>query len=115
VFAALIQHLPTSLRGHRLVTPATLLRWHRRLVTKKWTYRHRVGRPPLDLTIAAVIERMASENPTWAYQRVRREALIVRGRWETSPPHRRSGVVKLGAAVRREVARSEWSRRLEVG
>ena len=37
VFAALIRRLPTSLRGHRLITPATVLRWHRRLVTKKWT------------------------------------------------------------------------------
>jgi hypothetical protein len=37
VFAALVRRLPTSLRGHRLVTPATVLRWHRRLVTKKWT------------------------------------------------------------------------------
>jgi putative transposase len=37
VFAALIRRLPAALRGHRLVTPATVLRWHRRLVTKKWT------------------------------------------------------------------------------
>jgi putative transposase len=39
VFAALIRRLPTVLRGHRPITPATGLRWHRRLVTKKWTYR----------------------------------------------------------------------------
>ena len=37
VFAALIRRLPASLRGHRLITPATVLRWRRRLVTKKWT------------------------------------------------------------------------------
>ena len=37
LFAALIRHLPAVLRGHRLVTPATVLLWHRRLVTKKWT------------------------------------------------------------------------------
>jgi putative transposase len=48
VFAALIRHLPTSLRGYRLVTPATVLRWHRRLITRKWTYPTRSGRPPLD-------------------------------------------------------------------
>jgi putative transposase len=75
VFAALIRCLPTSLRAHRLVTPATVLRWHRRLVIKKWTYPHRAGRPPLDLTIAALIERMASENPTWGYQRIQGELL----------------------------------------
>jgi hypothetical protein len=53
------------LRGHRLITPATVLRWHRRLVTKKWTYPNRFGRPPVDPTIAALIERMAEENQTW--------------------------------------------------
>jgi putative transposase len=63
LFAALIRRLPTVLRGHRLVTPATILRWHRRLVTRKWTYPNRCGRPPLDEAIAALIERMARENP----------------------------------------------------
>jgi putative transposase len=70
VFAALIQRLPAVLRDHRLVTPATVLRWHRRLVSKKWTYPNRGGRPPVDDTIAALIERMARENPTWGYQRI---------------------------------------------
>jgi len=66
LFAALIRRLPTSLRGHRLVTPATVLRWHRRLATKKWTYPNRPGRPPLNDAIAALIERMARENEIWA-------------------------------------------------
>jgi hypothetical protein len=55
LFAALIQRLPTPLRGHRLVTPATVLRWHRRLVTKKWTYPNNSGRPPLDPITTALI------------------------------------------------------------
>jgi hypothetical protein len=37
VLAGLIRHLPVVLRGHRLVTPATVLRWLRRLITRKWT------------------------------------------------------------------------------
>jgi transposase InsO family protein len=75
LFAALIRHLPAMLRGHRLITPATVLRWHRRLVTKKWTYPNRTGRPPLDPTIAALIERMTRENQNWGYQRIQGELI----------------------------------------
>jgi putative transposase len=70
VFAALIRRLP-SLCGHRLITPATVLRWHRRLVAKKWTYPNRCGRPPLDDTVAALIERLAREG----YKRIQGELL----------------------------------------
>ena len=38
VMAALIRYLPSKLRAHRLVTPGTVLRWHRRLITRRWTY-----------------------------------------------------------------------------
>jgi hypothetical protein len=47
ILAALIRVLPARLRMHQLVTPGTVLRWHRRLVRRKWTYPHRTGRPPV--------------------------------------------------------------------
>jgi hypothetical protein len=75
MFAAPIQRLPAMLRGRRLVTPATVLRWHRHLVTKRWTYPNHSGRPPIDPTITALIERMARENQTWGYQRIQGELL----------------------------------------
>src|SRR6187399_1311348 len=67
VFAALVRRLPRALRCHRLVTPDTILRWHRRLVRRRWTYPHRSGRPPIDDVLAAFVVRMAWENPRWGY------------------------------------------------
>ena len=49
----------------RLVTPDTLLRWHRRLARWRWTYPHRGGRPPVDAKVAVLIEQMARENQDW--------------------------------------------------
>ncbi len=75
VLAALIRLLPASLRMHRLVTPGTVLRWHRRLITRKWTRPSRTGRPPVNAEIAALIERLATENNSWGYKRIQGELL----------------------------------------
>jgi transposase InsO family protein len=75
VFAALVRRLPQMLRRHRLVTPGTILRWHRRLIAKKWTYPHRLGRPPVEAAVVSLIQRMARENRSWGYQRIQGELL----------------------------------------
>jgi transposase InsO family protein len=75
VLAALIRLLPARLRMRRLVTPGTVLRWHRRLITRKWNCPHRTGRPPASAEITAWIERLATENHSWGYQRIQGELL----------------------------------------
>jgi transposase InsO family protein len=52
-----------------------VLRWHRRLVTRKWTYPHRTGRPPVTAEIAALIARPATDNNGWGYKRIQGELL----------------------------------------
>jgi len=60
-----------------VVRPETLLRWHRELVRRKWTYkrRGRPGRPPVDPEVRDLIIRFGRENPRWGYQRIRGELL----------------------------------------
>jgi putative transposase len=74
VLSALARHLPPVVRRHRLVTPGTLLAWHRRLV--RWKWRQTAvgpGRPPLPEATVALIQRLARENPTWGYVRIQGE------------------------------------------
>jgi putative transposase len=66
LLTALARVLPAELRPLFLVTPATLLRWHQRLVARRWTYPHRPpGRPPLERQLRELIIRLAGENPHW--------------------------------------------------
>jgi transposase len=74
LIAALARLLPTRRRRGLLVTPATILHWHRRLVTRRWTTRStQPGRPPIPAGLRALAIRMASENPTWGYRRIHGE------------------------------------------
>jgi hypothetical protein len=73
VLAALARLLPKTLRSCRIVTPATLLRWHRRLVAGRWRQPKPPGRPPISDEITALIARLAMENRTWGVVRIQGE------------------------------------------
>ena len=101
VLAALIRHLPRTLRAHRLVTPGTVLRWHRCLVRKKWTYPNRTGRPPVSAEIVALIDRLAAEDNSWGYQPIQGESLKLGHRVSASTIRRVLGALRIPAAPKR--------------
>ena len=73
VLAGLSRLLPRWVWRGRLVQPTTLLRWHRDLVRRRWTYPHRRGRPGMALETRHLVQQLARENPTWGYRRVHGE------------------------------------------
>jgi putative transposase len=76
LLAALARVLPWRRRQGLVVTPQTLLRWHRELVRRKWTQpRRAVGRPPTDRRVRELVLRLARENPRWGYPRIAGELL----------------------------------------
>jgi putative transposase len=73
VLAALARILPKRLHERRIVTPGTLLRWHKRLVAKKWTQPKAPGRPPIGEDLVDLIVRLASENRRCGVMRIQGE------------------------------------------
>lgn len=75
LLGAVAAALPRRLRLGWLVTPDTLLRWHRRRIARHWTQPSaaRMGRPPTAVPLRQLIVRLANENPTWGYRRIHGE------------------------------------------
>jgi len=106
VLAALTRLLPRPLRLGRLVTPDTLLRWHRRMVRWHWTYPRCGGRPPVDVKVAVLIEQMARDNPGWGYKRIQGELLGLGYQIGASTVRRILKRLRIPPAPRR--ARTTW-------
>ena len=74
VIAALTRLLPVRRRFGLVVTPSTILRWHRQLVARRWTTQPaRPGRPAIPAGLRALVVRLATDNPTWGYRRIHGE------------------------------------------
>src|SRR6266536_3161220 len=92
LLAALARLLPAGRRHRLVVTPQTLLRWHRELVRRKWAQpRRAAGRPPVDGQLRELVLRLARENPGWGYPRIAGELLklglrLLHRRDDLAPP-----------------------------
>ena len=73
VLAGLARLLPRPSWHGLIVRPETLLRWHRDLVRRRWSYPHRRGRPTVAAEVRTLVLRLARENPTWGYRRIHGE------------------------------------------
>jgi putative transposase len=109
LLAALSRLLPRPRWSSFLVTPETLLRWHRRMVRRHWTYPARPrGRPPVPDQVQTVIVRLATENPRWGYQRIRGELLRLGCRVSASTIARVMRANGLQPAPRRAATSTTW-------
>jgi putative transposase len=118
LLAALGQLLPRP--RSFLVQPATLLRWHRALVRRRWTYAgRRPGRPGLVAQTQGLILRLAAENPTWGYKRIQGELvalgmpLSASGVWNVLHRHGTEPAPRRGSVGWREFLRQQAAAILE--
>ena len=109
VLAALARLLPRPSREHRIVSPRTLLAWHKRMVARKWTQPRPPGRPPIPEELRDLIIRFGAENPRWGAKRVHGELRRLGHRVGISTIRRVLREAGLGPAPRRAPARREWT------
>jgi hypothetical protein len=107
LLAALSRALPRRAWAAFSVRPETLLRWHRQLVSRRWTYPHKQpGRPPLERPRRELIVRLARENPHWGYQRIAGELKSLG--LAASPTTVRKVLAGAGVSPAPERARQSW-------
>ena len=107
LLAALSSLLPRARWSVFLVQPETLLRWHRRMVARCWTYPSKSkGRPPVSEQVQQLVVRLARENPRWGYQRIHGELLRLGWRVSASSIRRILRAHGLDPAPRR--ASTSW-------
>ena len=102
--SALSRLIPRPRQGDVFaVTPATLLAWHRRLVTRKWDYtnQRRPGRPSTAAAIRKLVIRIATDNPTWGHRRVQGELVKLGHRIAASTVWQILQAAGIGPAPRR--------------
>jgi len=96
LLAALARLLPRERWASLIVCPATVRRWHRNAMARRWTYpRHGPGRPRVEAAVAELIVRLARENPRWGYRRIQGELARLDARVAAStvwPVLQRAGV-----------------------
>jgi hypothetical protein len=98
VVSSLARMLPRERWAVFLVTPGTLLRWHRELVRRRWTYPGAASpRRGLDPSVVELVVRLAQENPRWGYRRITGEC------------------AKLGVVVAKQMLGSRWAARDPAG
>ncbi|MEU5930758.1 integrase core domain-containing protein [Streptomyces antimycoticus] len=109
LLAVLTRLIPQALHERQIVSPRTLLAWHRHLVKQKWTQPPSTGRPPLPEEIRNLIIRLGTENPRWGFRRVHGELRRLGHKVSPAAVRRVLRAAGLGPAPRRQPVRGEWA------